>query len=158
MSLRREAVLLSLAACAPANGRDVVGPSHDVVQSGSAPSAADGYEYVARRPLAVVALAESRGVAFDVARVAIDEIATALDVCITEQGRSGTVPRGAARVIAEIGVTGTVDATSLRVDPGTGVPAAALLCLVAPARRLAFPAVDAGARGLAIEALWGEAR
>lgn len=133
-----------------------MGPSHDVVQTGAANTPADGYEYVAKRPLAVVALAEARGIALDAARVAIDQIADALDVCTTEQGRRGAVPRGAARVIAQVGPSGAVEATSLRLDPGSGVPAAALLCLVAPTRRLTFPAIDAGARGLAIEALWGQ--
>jgi hypothetical protein len=150
-------VAMTLSAIGCASGSDVVGPSHDVVQTGTASRPADGYEYVAKRSLAVVGLAEARGIAPDVARLAVDQVADALDVCTTEQGRSGTVPRGAARVIAQIGASGAVEATSLRVDPGVGVSAAALLCLVAPARRLTFPAIDAGARGLAIEALWGQA-
>jgi hypothetical protein len=161
-SLRRRvlgalAVTFSLTRCAGGSGNDVVGPSRDVVQTGPATRTADGYEYVAKRPLAVVALAEARGIPLDVARVAVDQIADALDVCTTEQGSGGTVPRGAARVIAQVGQSGAVEATSVRVDPGAGVPAAALLCLVAPVRRLGFPAADAGARGLAIEALWGHA-
>jgi len=151
------AVIFSLAGCAGGNGNDVVGPSHDVVQTGTASRAPDGYEYVAKRPLAVVGLAEARGIPLDVARTAVDRVADALDVCTTEQGRSGTVPRGAARVIAQIGASGAVEATSVRVDPGVGVSAAALLCLVAPTRGLTFPAIDAGTRGLAIEALWGQA-
>lgn len=148
---------MTLAAIGCASGSDVVGPSHDVVQTSTASRPADGYEYVAKRSLAVVGLAEARGIPPDVARLAVDQVADALDVCTTEQGRSGTVPRGAARVVAQIGASGAVEATSLRVDPGVGVSAAALLCLVAPARRLTFPAIDAGARGLAIEALWGQA-
>jgi hypothetical protein len=150
------AVVATLVDCAGASSTDVVGPSHDIVQTGTASPPADGYEYVAKRPLSVVALAEARGIAIDAARVAIDQIADALDVCTTEQGRSGTVPQGAARVIAQVGPSGTVEATSLRLDPGSRVPAAALLCLVAPTRRLSFPVIDAGARGLAIEALWGQ--
>lgn len=151
------APIFSLAGCAGGSGSDVVGPSHDVVQNGTASRAPDGYEYVAKRPLAVVGLAEARGVPLDVARIAVDRVADALDICTTEQGRSGTVPRGAARVIAQISASGAVEATSLRLDPGVGVPAAALLCLVAPTRSLTFPAIDAGTRGLAIEALWGQA-
>jgi hypothetical protein len=149
------AVTLSLTRCAGASGNDVVGPSRDVVQAGPATRTTDGYEYVAKRPLAIVALAEARGIPLDIARVAVDQIADALDVCTTEQGSGGTVPRGAARVIAQVGPSGVVEATSVRVDPGAGVSAAALLCFVAPVRRLGFPAADAGARGLAIEALWG---
>lgn len=149
------AIVFCVAGCS-GESRDVVGPSHDVVQAGTANRSADGYEYVAKRPLAVVALAEARGVAVDAARVAIDQLADALDICTTEQGRQGTVPRGAARVIAQVGPSGAVEVTSLRLDPGSGGSAAALLCLVAPTRRLTFPTIDAGARGLAIEALWGQ--
>jgi hypothetical protein len=128
-----------------------------VVQTGTAAAPTEGYEYVAKRPLAVVALAEARGIDLGVARGVVDQLADALDVCTTEQGRSGSVPRGAARVVAQIGPGGAVEATHVRVDPGAGAPAAALLCLVAPMRRFTFPAVDAGTRGLAIEALWGQA-
>jgi hypothetical protein len=150
--------LLCLVGCAGESGRDVVGPSHDVVAPRTATRSADGYEYVAKRAFSVVALAEARGIEFDVARAAIDQVADALDVCTTEQRRKGEAPRGAARVVAQVGPGGTVDATTVRVDPGAGVPTAALLCLVVPTRRLAFPPVDAGVRGFALEALWGQAQ
>jgi hypothetical protein len=150
---------LVLAGCPGAEGRDVVPTSRDVQVRGAQTNAgAEGYEYVARRPLApaVVALAESRGLDATVAHVAIDRLADALDTCATEQGRKGGARQGAARVVAQIEPNGTVAGTSLRVDPGTGVAESAALCLVAPLRMLTFPPIGAGReRGIAIEALWG---
>jgi len=148
--------LFAQVACGGQSGRDVVGPSRDVVAPRTAPRTAEGYEYVAKRGFSVVGLAEARGLPSEVVHAAIDEVADALEVCAAEQRRQGGIARGAARVIAQVGPNGTVDATSIRVDPGSGASAAALLCLVAPTRRLTFPPVDAGARGFAIEALWGE--
>ena len=115
-----------------------------------------GYEYVARRPLAVVALAEARGVDPLAARAAIDRLADALDTCATEEGRKGTLASGAARLVAQIADDGSVAQTSLRVDPGAGVLQNAVVCLVAPAKMLSFGQTDAGARGIAIEAIWGK--
>jgi hypothetical protein len=128
--------------------------SHDVVVTNAAPGE-QGYEYVARRPLAVVALAEARGLDATVARAAIDNLADALDTCATEEGRRGTLVSGAARVVAQIGGDGRVAGTTVRFDPGPGVAQNAVVCLVAPAKQLVFPASDGGARGMAIEALWG---
>src|SRR5271170_4798588 len=54
--------MITLSAIGCASGSDVVGPSHDVVQTGTASRPADGYEYVAKRSLAVVGLAEARGI------------------------------------------------------------------------------------------------
>jgi hypothetical protein len=113
------------------------------------------YDYIAKRPLAVVALAEARGIDPLVARAAIDRLADALDTCATAEGRKGALADGAARVVAQIDADGSIAGTSLRVDPGAGVTENAVVCLVAPLRMLTFPAVDGGARGLAIEALWG---
>jgi hypothetical protein len=127
-----------------------------VTDPGAGDPSAQGYEYVARRPLAVVALAEARGLDPRAARLAIDRLADALDTCATEEGRKGSLVSGAARLVAQIADDGSVAQTSLRVDPGTGVLQNAVLCLVAPAKMLAFGPSDAGARGMAIEALWGK--
>lgn len=145
-------------ACAGGNGdsRDVVPASHDVVVRDPQKQGEQGYDYVARRPLAVVALAEARGIEPLVAKAAIDRIADALDTCATDEGRKGTLVKGAARVVAEIDDMGRVSGTSVRIDPGTGVAQNAVVCLVAPIKMLGFPAADAGARGMAIEALWGD--
>jgi len=135
--------------------RDVVVTSAGPAGSAGGPAGDQGYDYVARRPLAVVALAEARGLDPVVARAAIDRLADALDTCATEEGRKGTLVNGAARVVAQIDGDGRVAGTSVRIDPGTGVAQNAVVCLVAPAKMLAFPPSDAGARGIAIEALWG---
>lgn len=152
------ASVLAPAALASCSGgtRDTILASQDVVvDGGPSTRSAEGYEYVTRRPLGVVALAEARGLPTAVTRAAINHLADTLDTCVTEQGRSGTVPRGAARVVAEVGTDGAIGGVSLRIDPGGGTPAVALLCLVAPIKLLSFPPADAGARGLAVEALWG---
>lgn len=148
-------LLRLLCACAGGEGHDAVPESHDVVVTNAGPAGEQGYDYVARRPLAVVALAEARGLDPVVARAAIDHLADALDTCATEEGRKGTLVNGAARVVAQIDGDGRVAGTSVRIDPGLGVAQNAVVCLVAPTKMLAFPAADAGARGIAIEAIWG---
>jgi len=151
-------IFLFLLSCAGAGGEghDAVPESHDVVVIDAGAGGGDqGYEYVARRPLAVVALAEARGLEADVARGAIEHLADALDTCATEEGRKGTLVSGAARLVVQIDGDGRVAGASVRIDPGAGVAQNAVICLVAPAKMLAFPPSDAGARGFAIEALWG---
>jgi len=147
-------------ACAGAaeGARDVVPQSRDVViDAGAAYAKGDpqGYEYIAKRPVAVVALAEARSIPAEDAHAAVDRLADALDACVTERGRHGPLVQGAARIVAQVGNSGTVEATKLRIDPGPGVAESALLCLVAPIKLLSFPAADGGVRGFAIEALWG---
>ncbi|MGA7118813.1 MAG: hypothetical protein WBY94_01885 [Polyangiaceae bacterium] len=136
-------------------GRDVIPESRDVRVIDASAESNGGYEYVARRPLALVALAEARGIDPAVARQAVDHLADALDACATEQGRNGPPVQGAARLVASIEPDGNIGAPNVRVDPGPGVAESAVVCLVAPARLLMFPPVDAGLRGIAIEALWG---
>jgi hypothetical protein len=145
----------SSCAGAGGEGHDVVPESRDVRVMDAGAPAGQQYDYIAKRPLAVVALAEARGVDPLVARAAIDRLADALDTCATAEGRKGTLADGAARVVAQIDADGTISGTSLRVDPGAGVTENAVVCLVAPLRMLSFPPVDGGARGVAIEALWG---
>jgi hypothetical protein len=145
-------------ACAGASdgARDVVPQSRDVVvDAGSAKGDPQGYEYVAKRPVAVVALAEARAIPAEVAHAAVDRLADALDACVTERGRHAPLVQGAARVVAQVGGNGTVEATKLRIDPGPGIAESALICLVTPIKLLTFPAADGGVRGFAIEALWG---
>jgi hypothetical protein len=138
----------------------VIPESHDVRvldAASNAPESAQGYEYVTRRPLALVALAEARGIEPEVARQAVERLADALDACATDQGRKGVEVHGAARIVAPIDANGAVGAPSVRIDPGAGVAESAVICFVAPVRLLAFPPADAGTRGIAIEALWGAA-
>ncbi len=127
-----------------------------VSEPGAAAASSQGYDYVARRPLALVALAEARGVPPEVARRAVDQLADALDSCATLRARGSPHVGGAARVVAPIEESGAVGAPTLRVEPGDGVAESAIVCLVAPLRLLAFPAADGGARGIAVEALWGQ--
>ncbi len=145
---------MCLCSCA-GGGRDVVPESHDVRANAESAKNTQGYEYVARRPLALVALAEARGIAPAIAHEAVDHLADALDACATEQGRKGSPVNGAARLVAPVDPDGNVGTPNVRVDTAVGVAESAVVCLVAPARLLVFPTVDAGVRGIAIEALWG---
>jgi hypothetical protein len=152
---------VAVAACASAGGggRDVVPESHDVqvADAGPAPTS-QGYDYVARRSLAIVGLAEARGIDPDVARAAIDRVADALDTCAREQSQRGALTSGAARVVAEIDERGLVSGTNVKIDPGPGVVTTAVACFVAPMKMLVFPPTDGGVarRGIAVEALWGQ--
>jgi hypothetical protein len=148
-------ILSASSSCAGNEGHDSVPESHDVVVTNPTPGGEQGYDYVARRPLAVVALAEARGLDAAIARAAIDHLADSLDTCATEEGKRGTLTNGAARVVVQIDGDGRVSGASLKVDPGAGVAQNAVVCLLAPTKMLAFPPADAGARGMAIEALWG---
>jgi hypothetical protein len=150
--------LVCLAGCSSAT-RDVVPSSSDVVvDGGGASQSREGYEYIARRPLGAVALAEARGIDAALARTAVDRLADALNRCATTRIQDGALVDGAARVILRVGSDGQVAATQLKVDPGLapGAAEAAVLCLLAPAKMLVFPAAEGDARGLAIEAIWGQ--
>ena len=158
MSQAAIAIAIVGVSCAGTGGdgsRDFTVASRDVRVADAGETVAAGYEYVARRPLAVVALAESRGIEEGTARAAVDVLAETLDACATREARNGTLARGAARVVAQIAPDGSVAQTTVRVEPGGAVMKNAVLCLLAPVKMLSFPAVDAGARGVAIEALWG---
>ena len=151
------AVLLLSCAGAGGEGHDVVPPSHDVQVRGNEGTGGttQGYDYVAKRPLAVVALAEARGLDPAVAHAAVDRLADSLDTCATDQGRKGTLVDGAARVAVQIDDSGNIAGSSVKIDPGPGVAENAVLCFVAPVKMLTFPPTDAGARGFAVEAIWG---
>jgi hypothetical protein len=150
-------VSISCASARSDGSHDFTVASRDVRVTDGGGAAAAGYEYVARLPLAIVALAESRGMDAATARAAINALAETLDACVAREARKGTFARGAARVVAQIAPDGSVAQTSLRVEPGNGVMENAVVCLLAPAKLLSFPVIDAGVRGMAIEALWGSA-
>jgi len=150
--------LAGLTHCSSAT-QDVVPSSRDVVVDGGSTSRSpDDYEYVARRPNGVVALAEARGIEPGLARAAVERLADALNLCATKRRNEGTLVAGAARIIARVTDDGRIAAAQLKIDPGLGPGAAeaAVLSLLAPAKMLAFPTLDAGARGFAIEAIWGQ--
>ncbi len=141
-------------ACTPA--RDVVPESHDV--TGATPAATvAGYEYVAKRPLGVVGVAESRGLAPVLVKSVADRMANTLDACATRLANEGRLVPAAARVAAHIDRDGIPVGISITVTPGPGPTANALLCFVSPFRLVRFPAadVDPADRGLALEATWG---
>lgn len=153
------AIALTGCASAGGGGRDVVPESHDVQVADAGPTGStQGYDYVAKRPLAIVGLAEARGIDPEVARAAVDRIADALDACAKEQGRRGALTSGAARVVAQIDDRGIVSGTNVKIDPGPGVVTTAVACFVAPTKMLVFPPIEAGIaeRGIAVEALWGQ--
>jgi len=145
-------------ACSSAT-QDVVPASRDVVlNAGAASSSPRDYEFVVRRPLGTVALAEARGVDATAARAMVERLADALDTCVGERHRAGGSIAGAARLVVRIGANGRIAAARLRLDPGLarGAAETAVLCLAAPAKTLVFPASDSEARGFAIEAIWGQ--
>jgi hypothetical protein len=154
-------IACSLVLCASCGGtRDVIPETRAVQQTAPAPSG-EGYAHVARRPLAVVGLAEARGMSDDVAFRVVDHLADALDSCATDLGRQGKLVDGAARVVAMIGADGAVSGLNVKLAPGAAVAANALLCLVTPLKLTTFdPVASTGdgegkPRGLAIEATWG---
>ena len=151
------AIVSFVAACGSA--RDVVPESHDVrsavdVPSAKKPATSDAYEYVARRPLGTVALAEGRGLSSELSSAAVDRLADTLQSCAADLQKRGKLVSGAVRVVAQIGSDGLVTGVNVKVAPGA--TANALLCVIAPVKLLTFPPSDgdAGARGMAIEAAW----
>jgi hypothetical protein len=150
--------LLCLTDCSSAT-RDVVPSSSDIVVDGGAAAQSPDYEYIARRPLGAVALAEARGIDAALARTAVDRLADALNRCVTKRSQEGALVDGAARLVVRVASDGQVAATTqLKIDPGLahGAAEAAVLCLLAPAKMLTFPPADGDSRGLAIEAIWGQ--
>jgi hypothetical protein len=144
------------AACSPK--RDVVaGGGRDVLGAdGGADPARAAYDYVAKRPHGVVALAEARRLSDAEARQIVDHLADALDGCARDLEQRGTLVEGAARVIMIAGPRGNVEGFKVTLTPGNEVAANALLCVVAPARAVLFPPPSAaGAPAMAIEITWG---
>jgi len=58
-------------------------------------------------------------------------------------------------LVADVVDSGNIAGSSVKSDPGPGVAENAALCFVAPVKMLTFPPTDAGARGFAVEAIWG---
>jgi hypothetical protein len=149
------AVAISIAvACG--GGRDVVPETHDVRGDQKQGAAQDGYDYVARRPLGTVGLAEARGIPADVAARAVDRVADQLDACEKDLRSQDRFVAGAIRIVAMIDDRGAVEGVNVKISDDKGAAANAILCVVAPVRLLTFPPNDgdAGQRGIAIEASW----
>jgi hypothetical protein len=152
-------VALCVALCwviACAASRDVVPETRDV--HGAPDASAGGYAYVAKRPHGLVALAEARGIDDASARQAVDHLADELDACAARLAAQGKLASDAAgRVVAQIGPEGDIAGLNVKTTPGGAAAANFLLCVVSPLRMTGFPraAGDAGARGVALEAVWG---
>jgi hypothetical protein len=149
------AILFSCAASC-GGGRDVVPETHDVRGDQKPSTAQDGYDYLARRPMGNVGLAEARGISADVAARAIDRVADQLDACEKDLRSQNRFVAGAIRIVAVIDDRGAVEGVNVKLSDDKGAAANAILCVVAPVRLLTFPPNDgdAGARGIAIEASW----
>lgn len=153
--MKRLLVVVGLAACSPGGVVDVADRSPDIVRPRGSGDGPEGYEYVVKKPHGTLALAEARGLDPAVARRACDSLAEGMEACLAGLEKKGPLPAGAVRIVAAVDGAGAVGPPIVRVSAGGDAKVAALLCLVAPARRLVFPvAGDAGARGLAVEAAW----
>jgi hypothetical protein len=129
------------------------------VYDAGAQRAPGSYDYVAQRTLAVVGLAEARGLPKDIANATVDTIADALDGCAKRLDGQGKLASGAARVVAIIDKGGFIAGLKPTFSAGGPVEANAILCLVAPMKQLTFaPTSDDAQRGIAIEATWGANR
>jgi len=150
-------MFLFVAACASSSPKDVVPESRDV-RGEREPAKAhqgDAYEYVAKRPHGMIAIAESRGMAKTDAVAAVDELADRFEACAVALESQGLLVEGAARVVAEQDATWSAPAASMKTAPGGAVAQNTLLCIVAPLRASRLPAENAKRRaGLALEAAW----
>jgi hypothetical protein len=148
LTFRSSCSILFIATVACGSGRDYIPETHDVQ---------GGYEYVAKRTMGVVGLAEARGLDPAGAARVIDRLADSLEACAEELSKNGKLVDGAARIAAEISPDGTPVGLAIKVAPGAAVTANALLCFITPFKLTTFPVATAGApaRGLAVEATWG---
>jgi hypothetical protein len=151
---------LSLLLCsACGGGRDVIPETHDVrgVAAGAGERDPGDYEYVARRAMAVVGVAEARGFEAATTAAVTDRLADALEACAEGLSGQGKLADGAARIAAHIAPDGTPGGLALRIGPGDAVKANALLCFIAPFKLTTFPLARPGDgdRGIALEATWG---
>lgn len=124
------------------------------------PKGPSPYEFLAVRPVSAVGLAEARGMSGEEARAAVNRIADMLDACVTELGSRGHLGEGAARLVFTLLPDGSVAGAMLTPDPNTSaVMAIGKLCLEARVKLAPFTpgeTTDGGARGMAIEAVWGK--
>jgi len=137
----------------------VIPESHDVhgvvVDAGGRDPG--GYEYIAKRTMAVVGLAEARGIDAATSSRVTDRLADALEACAEGLSSQGKLVDGAARIAARIDPDGAPSGLALRLAPGDAVKANAILCFIAPFKLTSFPPAgpDDPSRGIALEATWG---
>lgn len=160
------ALLAPLAGGAACNGgpKDATEHTTDIKVADAGEPAS--YGYVARRPRAVVGLAEARGFDDSTSRATIDRLANALSACAADLAKQGKLVEGAARLLVPVDDGGIVGTPQVVFAPGPAVAANGLLCVIAPVRMLTFPplagdggsvrSAGAGTRAMAIEVAWGE--
>ena len=157
-------LLLASAALGCSEPRDVVSPSVNTAPRANASASPDaaapantsreGYVYVARRLHVTVGLAEAREMDATETNRVIDSLAESFETCAAKLDAEKKLGPGAGRLIVLVDEKGHVTATDAKLAPGSEVAEAALLCLVAPARALAYPPGKGSRRGMAVEAMW----
>ena len=151
-------ILVVSLGCAPSGPRDVTEHTHDVTgQNGGTQS---GYEYVVKKPHGVVAIAESRGVSKEAAKLALERLGASFESCLADFEKKAPLKPGAARIIVPVDDGGLVGEPLVKLSDTTAdTKVTTLICLVAPAKMMTFPppgptSPEAGTRGMAIEATW----
>lgn len=111
------------------------------------------YVLVIKEPRVSVGLAEARGIELSEAREATSRLARAVQVCVDREH----IVDGAARVVLFLEPSGAVRKDAIvRVEPLEATHGA-ILCVIPPAKELAFSSSRDEQRGIAFELLWGAA-
>lgn len=118
----------------------------------------EGYVHVARRDRVAIGLAEAREIEPRDAEDLVERLADRFEACAQKLENEGTLAPGAGRLVVLLDERGHVTATDAKLSPGSDVAGAALLCLLAPARALAYPPGKGARRGFAVEAVWEKVR
>jgi hypothetical protein len=141
-------------ACSPS--RDTVPETKDVhVVAGADAGASATYRFVARRPHGAIGIAGTKNIGDDDARRFVEHLADELEACATRLQETGSLVLGAARMVVASGAKGNAEIGDTELQPGSGIAANALLCIVAPARATPFPSAgSAGIPAILIEATW----
>lgn len=167
-------LLGSVAACGPSLDHiPGPGPTRGNTQAGNASGAQavptdagaaprknplDGYVHVARRTHVTIGLAEAREIDEEEAKRLVDRLAERFEACAVKLESDGQLVSGAGRLVVLIDEQGHVTGTDAKLSPGSDVAGAALLCLLAPGRALAYPPGKGSRRGFAVEAVWERSR
>ncbi len=148
--------LAALPAC-PSGPRDVlVGGRHVQTQDASVATTAEGYAYVARRPLVAVGLASAQGLTPDEAHDAVDNLADRISRCASNLLGQGKLVDGGAHLVLPVDDAGVVGRPNVVFSPSDATTSG-LLCVLSPARMINFPPAGAkgGKRELVVETAWG---
>ena len=105
-----------------------------------------------------IGLAEAREIDPRDADEVVERLADRFEACAQKLETEGSLTPGAGRLVVLLDERGHVTATDAKLSPGSDVAGAALLCLLAPARALAYPPGKGSRRGFAVEAVWEKVR